>query len=652
MQGDELDNGERENLGKIEIVFLPYGKRGWFAKGKASLLDLARNLGIDLSSLCGGKGNCGKCKVKIEKGVENINPLTKQDLKHLTKEEIKGNYRLACQVKPTGHVLVYVPDRSRVGKQRLQTEGLEIPVKCLNPLVKKYFIELPKPSLEDPRSDEDRLLDTLHEIYGLPLSLHIELDVAANLASVLRAANWKVTVTIWKDTILNVEPGDTTNRCFGFAADIGTTKLAGFLMDLRSGKVIAVSARINPQITLGEDVISRITHQIMGGWNGIRELQKAVVSGINEIIDEVCEKAKVDANDIYELCFAGNTAMQLCLLGIDGRYVAFAPYTPVLRRGINVNAQRLGLKSHPRANCYFLPIIGGFVGADSVADLMVVRILESENIIMDIDIGTNTEIALGNKELVMVDSCASGPAFEGMSIKHGMRAASGAIEKVSIDPETLDVHFRTIDDKPPVGICGSGLIDVLAELLKAGLMDQTGRFVTRMAEQTDRLRKNSEGIWEFVLAWRSETAADIDIVLTQGDIRELQKAKAAMRAGSEILMKRMRITERDIEKLYIAGAFGNYIDPESARIIGIIPEIPLEKIIFVGNTAGTGARMCLISKEEREYAERISEKVKYVELAAAKDFQNEYIKAMYFPHMDLSKYPETVELLRRLGRIK
>jgi uncharacterized 2Fe-2S/4Fe-4S cluster protein (DUF4445 family) len=271
---------------------------------------------------------------------------------------------------------------------------------------------------------------------------------------------------------------------------------------------------------------------------------------------------------------------------------------------------------------------------------------------MDIDIGTNTEIAIGNKDLVMIDSCASGPAFEGMSIKHGMRAATGAIERVSIDPETLEVHYRTIEDKPAIGLCGSALVDIPAELLKAGLIDLKGRFIPEMTKKTNRLRKSPEGLWEFVIAWQPDTVSDTDITITQRDIRELQKAKAAMRAGAEILMKRMGVTEKDIKKMYLAGAFGNYIDPENARTIGIYPELPLEKITFVGNTAGTGAKMCLISKEEREYADKISKKVKYLELAADEDFQTEYVNAMYFPHKNLSKYPDTVDLLRRLGRIK
>ena len=631
----------------IEVVFQPYGKRTLIASG-TTIIDAAKKLGIDISSLCGGRGTCGKCKVKVQTGIEGLNPLTEQELDHLSKDETDTNFRLACQAKVTLPSIVLVPEISRVGKQRLQTEGIEVPVE-LNPLVKKYFLKLPKPTLHDSRSDEDRILDALKEEYGR--SGFLDFEVAKDLPIILRESDWAVTTVMWRDKIIAVEPGDTANRCFGFAVDIGTTKLAGFLVDLNKGSVVNVVARANPQIPFGEDVMSRIAYAMTGGWNASSELQKAVVSGINEMIEECCKKAGLKYEEVYELCLAGNTCMQLLFLGLWPRHVAFSPYPPVLRRGVDTNASKLGLKSHRNANVHFLPVIGGFVGADSVADIMAVKMLESDETVMDIDIGTNTEIALGNKQLVMTDSCASGPAFEGMEIKFGMRAATGAIEKISIDPKTLEINYRTIDDKVPVGICGSGLIDILAELLKSGLVDIKGTFVKDMTKQTNRLRQGPDS-WEFVLAWKDETSINTDIAITQGDIRELQKAKAAMHAGCDILMKRMNVTEKDIDTLYIAGAFGNYIDPENARTIGIYPEISIDKIHFVGNTAGTGARMCLVSKEMREYAEEISKKVKYFELAADPDFQTEYINSIYLPHVNLDKYPITKGLLQRLGSLR
>lgn len=634
---------------EVEVVFQPYGNRSKFRPG-TTILNAAKTLGVDISSLCGGSGTCGKCKVKVQNGVEGLSPPTEKESKHLSQEELSATIRLACQVQLTLPSIIFVPERSRVGKQRLQTEGLEVPVEPA-PLVNKYFVQMPPPTLYDARSDEDRLLDALRKEYGIA-NLAIDYETTKTLPIMLRKAKWNVTVATFKDKIIAIEPGDTTDRCYGFAVDIGTTKLAGFLMNFNTGKVIAVAARMNPQISLGEDVLSRITHTMMHGLSALTELQNKVVSGINEMIDECCEKAHVKTKEIYELNFVGNTAMQMLFLKLWPQHTALSPYPPVLRRGIDVEATKLGLKSHQRANAHYVPIIGGFVGSDSVADLMSVDMLNSEEIIMDIDIGTNTEIAIGNKDLAMIASCASGPAFEGMEIKHGMRAATGAIERVSIDPGSLETHYRTIEDAPPIGICGSALVDAPAELLKSGIIDVTGRFNKEMAKETDRIRKTPEDWYEYVIARKDETTSSTDITITQADIRELQKAKAAMRAGAEVLLKTMNLTKDDITMLYVAGAFGNYIDPESARTIGIYPEVTLDRIKFVGNTAGTGSRMCLISKDMREYAAKISETVQYHELAVDPNFQSEYIKATFLPHQDLSKQPIVTEMLRRLGRIK
>ena len=634
---------------QIEVVFQPYGRRRKFRSG-ITIMEASKTLGIDISSLCGGKGTCGKCKVKVQKGVEGLSPFTESEIKHLSEEELNASIRLACQAQLTLPSTIFIPERSRVGKQRLQTEGLDVPVEP-SPLLKKYFLKLPKPSLNDCRSDEDRLLDALREEHGLD-SLVIDYESTRILPMALRNANWNVTSVIFKNKIIAVEPGDTIDRCFGFAVDIGTTKLAGFLMDLNSGKVVSIAARMNPQIPFGEDVISRITYVMMHGSNGQDELHKVVVSRINEMMEECCEKAEVKTEEIYELNFVGNTAMQMLFLKLWPQYTAFSPYPPVLRRGIDVEATKLGLEAHPRANAHFIPVIGGFVGADSVADIMAVKMLQSEEIIMDIDIGTNTEIAIGNKHLAMIVSCASGPAFEGMEIKHGMRAATGAIERISIDPSSLETHYRTIDDAPAVGICGSGLVDAPAELLKAGIIDVGGRFNNKMIKETDRIQKTPEGWYEYIIAWKNETASNTDISITQADIRELQKAKAAMRAGAEILLRKMKLTKDNITTLYVAGAFGNYIDPESARTIGMYPEVPLERIRFVGNTAGTGSRMCLVSKDMRNYAEKISTTVRYYELAVDPDFQSEFISATFLPHRDLSKQPIVTEMLRKLGRMK
>ncbi len=632
---------------EIEVVFQPHGNRSEFPSG-TTIMEAAKKLGVDISSLCGGNGTCGKCKVKIQEGTDGLSPSTERELKHLSQEELQYNLRLACQAKLTINSIIFVPERSRVGKQRLQTEGLKVPIKP-NPIARKYYVEIQPPTLHDARSDEDRLLQALDEKYGLS-GLAVDYELVKNLPIILRKAHWNISTATFNNSIIAVEPGDTTDRCFGFAVDIGSTKLAGFLMDLNTGEVVAVAARMNPQIPLGEDVLSRITYAMINGPSALNELHQAVVSGINEMINECCEKANVKTEEIYDLSFVGNTAMQMLFLKLWPQYTALSPYPPVLRRGMDVSASKLGLHTHQLANAHYVPVIGGFVGSDSVADLMAVDMLHSKDFVMDIDIGTNTEIAMGNRDLIMIASCASGPAFEGMEVKHGMRASTGAIEKISIEPDTFETHFRTIDDAKPIGICGSGLIDAPAELLKAGVIDTTGRFSKNLAKETRRVRKTQQGWYEYVIAFKEESGIENDVTITQADIRELQKAKAAMRAGAEILLKRMNRTKDDITKLFVAGAFGNYIDPESARTIGMYPEVPLAQIQFVGNTAGTGSRMSLISKEMREYAEEISNSVRYYELAVDPDFQSEYIKATFLPHQDLNRQPVVAEMLRRLKR--
>lgn len=632
---------------RFEVVFQPYGKRGTFPKG-TSVYEAARELGVDIAGICGGKGTCGKCKVKALQGAERLSPLTAKEMEGLSSEDVAGSYRLACQALIQAPAVIFVPEWSRLGRQRLQIEGIEVPVEPL-PVIRKYYLELPVPTIQDPRSDEDRILDALKEEHSI-LNPRLDLKVARDLPVLLREADWKVTVVVWgNERIIAVEPGETADRCYGFAIDVGSTKLAGFLMDLNKGKVVAIDAKTNPQVTMGEDILSRISYA-MTHADGSGRLQRAVISGINGMIENCCKKAKVKPDEIYELNFVGNTAMQLLLLGVSPRSVALSPYPPIIRRGIDVPARELGLRVNSNANAHHFPVIGGFVGADNVAVILATGMLESDEMTMAIDVGTNTEIDLGNEDGVMADSCASGPAFEGMEIKHGMRAATGAIERVSIEPSTLEVAYRVIDDVPPVGLCGSALVDVPAELLKAGLMGFEGRFIPRRAGETNRLRRGTDGIWEFVIAWKDEASVETDVVVTQKDIRELQKAKAAMHTGAALMMRRLGITENDIGILYVAGAFGNYIDPESARTIGMYPELPLEKIKFVGNAAGTGSRVGLISAKMRDYAEKISRTVKYYELAADPEFQDEYVRSLYFPHKDLDRYPLTREFLERLGR--
>ncbi len=621
------------------MIFQPYGKRLRIAKEK-TLLEAAREAGIMISSICGGHGVCGKCRVVVRNGRESLSPLSENEAFLLSKDHVNGGFRLACQatVKKSGVIVIDVPYESQVDRQRLLWKGLEKKVE-LKPAVKKFTVSLLKPSLLDVKSDADRLIDAIGSQTGTKPK--IDYETLKELPMLLRENDWMVAVTLWQDEeAISVEPV-SSSRLYGFAVDIGTTKLAGYLVDLRSGEIVATSSRMNPQIANGEDVISRITF-IMKEEANLKRLQDAVVNGVNWLVSEACKNAHVLPEEIYDMTVAGNTAMHHIFLGIPPNYISLFPYTAALQSPIDVKARMLGVKINRGAYVHALPAIAGFVGGDAVADALATEICEANATSMMIDIGTNTEIILGNKERLISCSCASGPALEGAHIKYGMRATTGAIEHVWIDPKSLDVKYKTIEDKKPRGLCGSAIVDVVAEMLKTGIIDQNGKF--NMEQRTPRLRMG-EKFAEFVIAWKDEASIDSDIVMTQADVREVQLAKAAIYTGASILMSRMKKVPNDIQTVFFAGAFGNYVDPQSARTIGMYPDVPLERVQFVGNTAGSGARMALLSLDVREKAEEIASQIKYLELGADSGFQKEFFKALYLPHREIERFPSIDGLL-------
>jgi len=607
----------------VTVVFEPEGRKVIVPFG-STISNAAKEAGVGIRSECGGVGSCGKCRVIILNS-EAVSEVTEAESKHLSRSEIDNGYRLACQTRILQDVTVIIPPESRLEHRKIQVSGLERKVE-LNPSVKKFHLLLPKPTLSDIKPDLERLIGSLPQQTPKISDLEINYEILKELPDILRDANWDVTVTVW-DThrIIAVEPGDTSNYLFGFAVDIGTSKIVGQLVDLTTGKTMATGSIENPQVIHGEDVMTRITFATTNSTN-LKMLQKLAVNGINKVLHEACEKVGVDPRKIYEVVVVGNTAMHHFFLGIQPKYVALSPYTSALKRPISLTAKELNIKVNKGGIVTILPVIAGFVGADAVADVLATGIDESEELSLLVDIGTNTEIFLGNKDDLLCCSCASGPAFEGAHIKHGMKAVTGAIERVRIDPD-LEVEYETIGDVKPSGLCGSAVIDVVAEMFKNGVIDQHGRFNSNL--KANRLRKNKSE-WEFVVAWGGETATGREITVTQGDIREIQLAKAAIYTGCSILMKRKNLEEKDIDRVFIAGAFGNHINPENAKVIGLIPDISAEKIKFVGNTAVTGAKMALMSKKIREKAELISMKVRYLELANDPDFNQEFIKALRF----------------------
>ncbi|MDI9608828.1 MAG: ASKHA domain-containing protein [Candidatus Verstraetearchaeota archaeon] len=617
---------------EFEVVFLPEGKRCRVPE-KTTLMSAALKGEVDLAAICGGKGYCGKCLVEVIDG--KVSPLTDHEKKRVPKEKMDRNYRLACQTYIEGDVTIRVPDQSRVGKQRLVIMGKEPPVQIMSN-IEKVYLELYAPSLEDPTADDERLLAGLSS-RGYS-NLTIDTTVSREMPRILREAGWKVTaVILGRKEVIAIENGDTTSRKYGLAVDIGTTKLAVFIVDLNDGTIVYADGTMNPQIKFGEDVISRINYASQGKEHR-EEIRSTIVEGINNLLDAGVAESEMSRDEVYEAVLVGNTAMHHLFAGIEVKSLGLAPYAAGVGRSSDSKARDTGIEINPAGNVHLLPNVAGFVGADAIADILASRLHEKERLTLLMDVGTNTEVMLGDRKGIWACSTASGPAFEGAHIRCGMRAASGAIEKVWIDSD-FRASYKTIDDKKPRGICGSGIIDAVAEMLRAGLIDTSGRI-----QQAGSGVREGESGREFVLVPKEETeTGKEDIVITQDDIREIQKAKAAIYAGFMTLVRKGGLDRGALAEIIIAGAFGNYIDPKNARIIGMIPELPLEKISFTGNTAGSGARLCLKSINARREAQIVASKVKYIELAAQPIFEEEYINAMYMPNSQLEDFPETME---------
>jgi len=623
----------------VFVRFEPEGKKLEVKLG-STILDAAKTAGVRIRSECGGQGKCGKCLVIVE-DQSKLNSISNAERQHISDDKLKLGYRLACQSIIGGTVTVFIPPQSRLETRKIQTEGMERSVE-FNPAVKKIHIILPKPELRDITPDFERLCIALKK-KGFN-SLEIDYKLLKTLPIFLRNAEWDVTVALWKGKeVIAVEKGNTVSDTYGFSVDIGTSKMVGYLVNLTSGETISVSFTENPQIACGEDIISRIDYTV-SEKEGLKKLQLSVIEAINSLIKETCLDANVKRDRIYEITVAGNTAMHHIFLGISPKYLAVAPYVPAIKRSVNVKAEHLGLKVNPLANVYVLPIIAGFVGADAVADVLATGIYETDDMNLLIDIGTNGEVFVGNREDIVSCSCAAGPAFEGMHLEHGMKAVTGAIESLRIDPKDYGVEYKTIGDAKPIGICGSGMIDAVAEMFKCRIIDSRGHFNKNI--QTDRLRREN-GQPKFVIAWKEESGTEYDVTVSQKDVQEILLAKAAIHTGAAILMKEKKVREQDIDHVYIAGAFGGYLNPESAKFIGLIPDVEVDKINFVGNTAISGAKICLISANMRDVAEKLSENIRYIELTTRPDFHGEFINSLSIPHRNLKKYPRVAEYFRK-----
>ena len=638
----------------IIVDFEPISRRVILTSDKP-IYDLLSELSVPIRSICGGSGTCGKCKVLIQSGKEFFILPTSAEKKFIDKSDLEYGWRLACQVKIDTKKLqllektelpefrIFLPNELLLEDFKILTSGMGKGVNLL-PAIKKYYLILDKPSLKDPQADFERIIEHLKNTsndYNKNSQLDIHFDLLKDLPSILRESNNEITIVVRNNkTIIACEPGNTIEDNFGIAYDIGTTTVVGYLINLNNGRIYAVASNLNSQTAYGEDVITRLTI-IKNDKKNLNILNSAVVNDLNEIQFETCSIANVDPSRIYEASIVGNSVMHHIFLGLDPTNIGLSPFVPVIQKGLNIPTRNLNLNINKNGVAYIAPIISGFVGADTIGVILSSKIYNEKDLTLAIDIGTNGEIIIGNRKVLAVGSCAAGSALEGAHISNGMRAAAGAIESLKINPETLDVNFSTIKGKKPIGICGSGLVDAVAEMLKSKILTRSGNFNKDLINQ-ERMKKNDK-TYEFVIAKKDETSLGKEITITQNDIRQLQMAKAAFYSGTRLILKSLGNSNLKIKQIFLAGAFGNYINSENAKFIGMIPDIPFENIHQIGNAAGIGAQYCLLNVELRNKAEQLLKKTKYIEIAIKEEFQKEFAEAMYFPHFRLDYFPTLLE---------
>jgi len=621
-----------------------------------NLLEAAIAAGVHINASCGGAGVCGTCKVLIKQGKVESTRTEK-----ISEQEYAQGVRQACQSRVLTDLVVYIPVESRLETAVLDREragGIQ-PSEVLatgwrfNPPLSKLFVELPPPTLEDNASDLSRLLRGLKRHYNLD-DVSVDFSLVKKLANVLRDGDWKVTVTSLlsgvyggqRQTLINVEPGDTRKRHFSLAFDIGTTGVRGQLLDLNRGRVRARALDYNGQISYGEDVISRIAYSQKSG--GLKKLQKAIAATINGMIGKLLAESKVERDEIGHIVVAANTTMVQLFLGLESKYIRLDPYTPTVSAVPLVKARSLGLEVADHVYVYILPSVASYVGADIVSGVVGTGMYQREKLTFYIDIGTNGEIVIGNSSWMVTASCSAGPAFEGGGIKHGMIAMDGAIEDFDINPSTFEPVIGTIGEVKPKGICGSGLMNIVAGLLEAGVIGQNGKFNTDLP--TKRVREGSDG-YEYVLAWAAETQTDKDIVITEVDIDNLIRAKAAMYAGCQTLIKSVGLSCSDLEQVIIAGAFGSHIDIEKSITIGLFPDIPRDRFIFIGNGSLLGARLTSFSTDILAQGERVAKMMTNFELSVSVDFMNNYTASLFLPHPNVDEFPSVYKRLRKLKKV-
>jgi uncharacterized 2Fe-2S/4Fe-4S cluster protein (DUF4445 family) len=639
---DLVDNDKQQ---KNLVVFQPSGRQGFVLAGQ-TLLDAAREMGVEIESICGGQQTCGKCKIVADFGhfpkygitskEENISSAGGDEIDYWTKRRRDpGAYRLSCAACVLGDLVINVPEESQARKQIVRKSATVRQIE-IDPAIRQYFVRVKAAALGNRQGDWERLHEALRNTHHLT-DLQIDYLALRELQTVLRQGNWEVTVTVWSDhEVIRVQPG-YAEGAYGFAVDIGSTTVAGHLVDLRTGQILATEAMMNPQTTYGEDLMSRISYGMMNP-DGVDKMHTAIIEALSKLVKRATRAAKLQPEDVTELVLVGNTTMIDLLLGIDPVELGGAPFALATNDSIDVKARDLGIEVHPGANVHILPVEGGHVGADNMAVVIAESPHLAEDIVLVVDIGTNAEILVGNRDHLLSASSPTGPAFEGGEITHGMRASPGAIEKVQIDRETLKPRFRVIgeerwsDEMPTeeiqaAGICGSGIIDLVAELFAAEIIDAGGKFVRTNPSPNFR---PTQQVGEYVVATADQTSTGKEIVITQQDIRAIQFAKSALYTGAKLLMERRGVDK--VDRVLLAGGFGAYIDKQRAMMIGLFPDCDLDKVYAVGNSAGDGAVLCLLSRERRQRARELARWIEYVETAIEPNFQARFVDALGLPH--------------------
>jgi len=651
------------------VILQPSGRRGHVEDG-VSLRAAARELGVDIESICAENATCGKCKVLVEEGNferygitsrrEHLSPVTADEADYFARRpkllEAQGwqvgQVRLSCQAKVHGDVLISVLEESQGNKQIVRKSATQRNID-IKPSLRKYLVELAPPTLANPLADWERLTKGLAVSMSVvrrgepnlpsPDSLTIDYPTLRILSDILRAKEFKVTVTVWQDReIVRVEPG-YVEGLYGAAVDIGSTTIALYLCNLENGDILAAESEMNPQIVYGEDVMSRIQYTI-ANENGLETLHKAVIKTLNQLLKQAAKTAKIKAEDILEMVLVGNTTMHHLVLNIPPRFLGHAPFVPAVHRALDIKARELGLSINPAGNIHILPTIASFIGADTSGVLIAEEPHHQKENWLIIDIGTNAELVLGNQDRLVCTSTPTGPALEGAHVEYGMRAAPGAIERVEIDDKTFEPRYKVIGQEnwnsgKVKGICGSAIIDAVAEMFKVGILDPRGKF--KRGVKSDRLRETERGM-EYILVHKSETSIGRDIPITAQDVRAIQLAKSALYVAARTLLRETGIETPD--KIILAGAFGSYIDKTKAMLIGMIPDCALENVYAVGNAAGDGARIALLNVDKRREAMEVARQVTRYELPTDPAFQNQFMLALNFPHMT-EPFPHIAHLI-------